>query len=196
MAMPSYPAATMAKLLMLTPRRLQQLATEGIIPKVERGRYELAPVVQAYIHYLRERAVPGAMNVVSIDEARQRKLLADARLAEIEVAKAEGAVASIAAVEKGWTVLVHTLRGRLLALPQHIAAMVAVETEIAKCEALIASQIKGALSELGETKLQDIEDRTGEPARGAGAGAAHDASASRSQHQRVGRPRKGAVAGS
>ena len=104
MAMPSYPAATMAKLLMLTPRRLQQLATEGIIPKVERGRYELAPVIQAYIHYLRERAVPGAMNVVSIDEARQRKLLADARLAEIEVAKAEGAVASIEAVEKGWTV--------------------------------------------------------------------------------------------
>ena len=108
MAMPTYPAATMAKLLLLTPRRLQQLVTEGVIPKVERGRYELAPVVQAYIQYLRERSVPGQMNVVSLDEARQRKLAADAKLAEIEVAKAEGAVASISAVEKGWTDLVHT----------------------------------------------------------------------------------------
>jgi len=35
--MPTYPAATMAKLLLLTPRRLQQLVTEGVIPKVERG---------------------------------------------------------------------------------------------------------------------------------------------------------------
>ena len=47
----------MAKLLLLTPRRLQQLVTEGVVPKVERGRYELAPVIQAYIHYLRERMV-------------------------------------------------------------------------------------------------------------------------------------------
>ena len=115
--MPTYPAATMAKLLLLTPRRLQQLVTEGVVPKVERGRYELAPVIQAYIHYLRERTLPGTMNVVSLDEARQRKLSADARLAEIEVAKAESAVVNVEVIEKGWTDLVHAVRGRLLALP-------------------------------------------------------------------------------
>ena len=100
MAVSDYPAATMAKLLLLTPRRLQQLVTEGVVPKVERGRYELAPVIQAYIHYLRERTLPGMMNVVSLDEARQRKLSADARLAEIEVAKAESAVVNIEVIEK------------------------------------------------------------------------------------------------
>jgi phage terminase Nu1 subunit (DNA packaging protein) len=62
-------AAEMAEMLQLSPRRLQQLATEGIIPKISRGRYELAPVVQAYINYLRERTLPGEMNAVLLDEA-------------------------------------------------------------------------------------------------------------------------------
>ena len=62
-------AAEMVEMLLLTPRRLQQLATEGIIPKAARGRYELAPVIQAYINYLRERTLPGEMNVVSLGEA-------------------------------------------------------------------------------------------------------------------------------
>ena len=139
--MPTYPAATMAKLLLLTPRRLQQLVTEGVVPKVERGRYELAPVIQAYIHYLRERTLPGMMNIVSLDEARQRKLSADARLAEIEVAKAESGVATIQVVEKSWSDLVHAVRGRLLALPQNVAAMVAVEDNTGKCEAPLKGEI-------------------------------------------------------
>lgn len=42
-AAPTYPVATIAKLLLLSDRRVQQLTKEGVIPKEERGRYELAP---------------------------------------------------------------------------------------------------------------------------------------------------------
>ena len=194
--MPTYPAATMAKLLLLTPRRLQQLVTEGVVPKVERGRYELAPVIQAYIHYLRERTLPGTINVVSLDEARQRKLSADARLAEIEVAKAESAVVNIEVIEKSWTDLVHAVRGRLLALPQNVAAMVAVEDDTGKCEALLSREIRSALAELGDGKLPDIEERPGEPNESAGAGDESVSAAAGPKRKRMGRPRKGSVAGS
>ncbi len=194
--MPTYPAATMAKLLLLTPRRLQQLVTEGVVPKVERGRYELAPVIQAYIHYLRERTLPGMMNVVSLEEARQRKLAADARLAEIEVAKAESAVVNVEVIEKGWTDLVHTVRGRLLALPQNVAAMVAVEDDTGKCEALLSREIRSALAELGDGKLPDIEERAGEPDESAGEGDESVSAAAGPKRKRMGRPRKGSVAGS
>ncbi len=44
----THPVETIAKLLILTERRVQQLAREGILPKAEHGRYELVPVVQAY----------------------------------------------------------------------------------------------------------------------------------------------------
>ena len=194
--MPTYPAATMAKLLLLTPHRLQQLVTEGVVPKVERGRYELAPVIQAYIHYLRERTLPGMMNVVSLDEARQRKLSADAKLAEIEVAKAESGVATIQVVEKSWSDLVHAVRGRLLALPQNVAAMVAVEDDTGKCEALLSREIRSALAELGDGKLPDIEERAGEPDESAGEGDESVSAAAGPKRKRMGRPRKGAVAGS
>ncbi len=194
--MPTYPAATMAKLLLLTPRRLQQLVTEGVVPKVERGRYELAPVIQAYIHYLRERTLPGMMNVVSLDEARQRKLSADAKLAEIEVAKAESGVATIQVIEKSWSDLVHAVRGRLLALPQNVAAMVAVEDDTGKCEALLSREIRSALAELGVGKLPDIEERAGEPDESAGEGDESVSAAAGPKRKRMGRPRKGSVAGS
>jgi len=193
MAMPTYPAATMAKLLQITPRRLQQLVSEGVIPKISRGRYELAPVVQAYINYLRERTLPGMMNVVSLDEARQRKLAAEAKLAEIEVAKAEGGVVTIQIVEKSWTDLVHAVRGRLLALPQNVAAMVAVEDDTGKCEALINREIKSALAEFGDGKLPDIRERDKEPDKSAGKGDAGVRTTARPKRKRVGRPRKGSV---
>ena len=48
---------TIARTLDLTERRVNQLVKEGTLPKTERGRYELIPVVQAYIKFLREKSV-------------------------------------------------------------------------------------------------------------------------------------------
>src|SRR5579862_6992873 len=53
---PSCSAATLAKLFNLTERRIQQLAKDKIIPKSERGKYELILAVQGYVKYLQERA--------------------------------------------------------------------------------------------------------------------------------------------
>lgn len=56
MTTPSYPVATIAKLFNLTERRVQQLAKEGVIPKPEKGKYDLIGCVRGYIAYLQERA--------------------------------------------------------------------------------------------------------------------------------------------
>jgi phage terminase Nu1 subunit (DNA packaging protein) len=44
----------MAKLLDLTPQRVQQLANSGVIPKAGHGKYDLIYSVQSYIRHLRE----------------------------------------------------------------------------------------------------------------------------------------------
>lgn len=49
---PAFSGEIVARLLGITPRRLQQLAKEGVIPKAGRGQYPLAPVVRAYIQYV------------------------------------------------------------------------------------------------------------------------------------------------
>lgn len=48
--------AEAAALLMLTPRRVQQLAAEGHVPRGERGRYPLKGLVHGYLRFLQEEA--------------------------------------------------------------------------------------------------------------------------------------------
>jgi hypothetical protein len=48
--------AVIAKLLDLSERRIQQLGREGVIPKPERGQYDLVGAVRGYVNYLREQA--------------------------------------------------------------------------------------------------------------------------------------------
>lgn len=50
MSSPSQPLAVIAKLLDLTERRVQQLSREGVIPKAERGRYDLVGAVKGSKH--------------------------------------------------------------------------------------------------------------------------------------------------
>lgn len=42
-----------SKILDMSPRRVQQLAKAGIIPRSRRGNYDFVPSIQAYIRYLR-----------------------------------------------------------------------------------------------------------------------------------------------
>src|SRR6185369_16660872 len=50
----AFDVRTIAKLLMLDERRIQQLTKEGWIPRDERGKYSLIGSVQGYIRYLKE----------------------------------------------------------------------------------------------------------------------------------------------
>lgn len=61
----------LARLLNLTPRRIQQLAVEGVIPKDERGKYLLIPAVQQYVKYLQEK-VGGGSGVADLSTQRAR----------------------------------------------------------------------------------------------------------------------------
>lgn len=93
-ASPLYPASTIAKLFNLTERRIQQLAKEGIIPKAERGKYDLIGSVRNYVKYLQERAL-GRDDGSYTDEAdikieRKRLIKAQADKTESETQKLRG----------------------------------------------------------------------------------------------------------
>ena len=51
----TWSAEKMARFIDVTPRRLRQLVSEGVCPKVGRGRYSPIAVNLAYIRYLRDR---------------------------------------------------------------------------------------------------------------------------------------------
>lgn len=151
MAAPAtYPVETIAKLLDLTPRRVQQLAGEGVIPKAERGRYELVPAVKGYIKYLKERAI-GAD--VSNDEGEHKRRLLKARadIAEMEAERIAGELVPVDAVEKTWVAAVTRFRQRALSVAPKAAPLTAVETTTEACHEVIETYIHECLAELAAT---------------------------------------------
>lgn len=156
---PTYPGKTIAKLLMLTDRRVQQLARDGVIPKAERGRYELAPAVQGYIRYLQERAAGNTAEAGSIDfhVEKARKTKAEADIAEIEAAKRKGDAIDALEVKRAWQMILGEVRANLLgSTPQRIAArIVGLESE-AQIKRVIRDEIALAMTAASETDVQEL----------------------------------------
>ncbi len=84
----SWPTDRMSKFIDVTPRRLQQLVQEGIVPKGEgRGRYSPIVVNLAYIRYLRDRATQPEMSNTDFASEKLGKTRAERELLELELAK-------------------------------------------------------------------------------------------------------------
>ena len=85
---------TLGRVINLSDRRIQQLVKEGVLSRHKKGRYPFLSNVKAYVQYLQSRA-DGGGSVVDLEDARRRKLGAEARLAELELLKAEEQIISV-----------------------------------------------------------------------------------------------------
>lgn len=155
MAAPTtYPIKTISKLLMLTDRRVQQLVQEGHLPKGERGNYELVPVVQGYIKYLRDRAIGADVGEDGDDKARLLKAKAD--IAQYEAERLSGQSLAREDVDAAVVSAFARVRARMVGLPSKIAPMVAAEDNPAEIEGTIRKAVYDALRELSETSIADL----------------------------------------
>jgi phage terminase Nu1 subunit (DNA packaging protein) len=153
---PTHSLDTISKLLDLTPRRVQQLAKEGVIPRAERGRYELVLAVRGYIRYLKERSLnPG---VISFDEVRARKTAAEAEMAELELSERKKQLVPMEDVAEKWLELISTCRTKILSMPAKLAGVVAVEDNPAVCKSIIEEQTTEALDELSGWIESEVGD--------------------------------------
>jgi phage terminase Nu1 subunit (DNA packaging protein) len=96
---PTHPVKTISKLFNLTERRVQQLAKEGIIPKPERGRYDLVGCVQGYIKYLQDVAFGKDASSTDAHAERSRLIRAQADTAELDLSIRRGEHAPIDALQ-------------------------------------------------------------------------------------------------
>jgi phage terminase Nu1 subunit (DNA packaging protein) len=153
------PAERLAQLLDLTPRRLQQLAAEGVIPKTDRNRYELVDSVRGYIRYLRDRAFgPEVQDGPNDNFAKQRARLTRSR-ADTEELKARqllGELVPAAQIEAAWSAVTDIMRTRLLAIPAKTAARIGMARNAVEAQAIIRTEINEALSELANVTLAVI----------------------------------------
>ena len=168
MANPSVPVATLAKLFNLTERRVQQMARDGIIPKPEKGRYDLIACVQGYIKYLQDRAT-GRGDIEPQDTyiERARLLKAQADKTELEVKAMNGKLMATEQVELLWAGLVTSFRARMLALPVRCAHLLLNLKTYPEIEGCLREHVHEALIELSrydpeQHRRIDLEE-SGEP---------------------------------
>lgn len=158
---PTYPVKTIAALLRLTERRVQQLSKEGVIPKAERGRYELAPAVQGYIAYLQDRLAPreGDDDPDRIDYhvEKARKTKAEADIAEMEAAKMRGNLVDAIEMKDALELVMSEVKTKLLNnAPTRIAARTKTEKKEASIKAIAKEEISASLRALASTDPADL----------------------------------------
>ncbi len=158
----TYPIATIAKLLDLSPRRIRQLVDEGVIPRHERGRYELVPAVRGYINFLRERAVNADVGSDELGRHRARKTKEEADQLEMKSGEMRR---ELIRSDEFHTMMISAfarVRAKILALPSKMAPLVFVEKTAARAESILRGAVHEALDELAATRIAD----DGEPVDG------------------------------
>jgi phage terminase Nu1 subunit (DNA packaging protein) len=165
MAPTTFPLDFISKLLDLTPRRVQQLSAEGVIPKAERGRYELVPAIQGYIRYLKERSIKADTSGDDYNAHRTRLTKTRADLAELEKAQIEEQLIPASDVERAWIDVSQNMRQKLLAFPQRVAPEVYAAEKLIEVKSILKDNIYDALKEISE-----VEVRVTQPLRGSESG--------------------------
>lgn len=139
--------ADLAALLAVSTRRVRQLAEQGVLERIERGRYELGASIRA----LMENA---AGNGSELQRERIRKLRADATRAELELARERNEVAPIEQMESIWNTALATIRANMLNIPQRVVTQIIGETNEARMKAALTAEIKMALVTAAEAEIE------------------------------------------
>ena len=143
---------TLARLFVLTPRRIQQLAAEGIIPKGSHGSYPLAPAITGYVTWLQKK-VSGETDSVDLTTQRARLAKEQADKTAMENAQLRGVLVHAEDVIVTWTTCASAMRARMLAAPTKVAPMARAAATDAEAAAVIEAEVLEALEELSADGL-------------------------------------------
>ena len=143
----SFNIEAISKLLKLSERRVQQLAKDNIIPKAERGKYDLVSSVHGYIDFLKAKA-GGDFTAEEVLKNKNKLLKAKAEIAEIEKKKATGELIPKEEVKRTWLELVHKIKQKLLSIPNKVAPVVATVKNISEIKLILQDKLYEALYEI------------------------------------------------
>ena len=124
----------------------------------------------------------------SYDEARTRKVNAEAEIAELELAKIRGTLCMTNDVVAAWESVLHACKAKFLALPTKVAPILATETDVVVAKDYLESAIREALTELSNYQPSIDPVRTGSVAQ---EDAPAETAVIEQPKRKVGRPKKG-----
>ena len=154
MSSATQPIGVIARLLDLSERRVQQLSREGVIPKAERGQYDLIGSVRGYVRYLRDQALKAQAGAPDYAAERARFIRARADLAEMEAEEKRRSLIAAEQIEAAWIAVLALLRTRLLALPDRLAPQAFEQSTVGDTRNLIRTAIREVLDDLAQPDIE------------------------------------------
>lgn len=143
---------TMAIILGVTARRVQQLIQDGNFRTADKGKLFLIENVHAYIDLLQSKQKTA--DEKKMDKARataEVKLkVAKATVAELQAQELKGKMHRSEDVQVFTQELIDTVKNALLSLPGRLAVEVSLCDTAEECSALIKEAIRDVLGELSE----------------------------------------------
>lgn len=142
----------LAKMFNMTERNVRYLVEEGIIARVNHGRYDLIDTVSRYVTFLK-------MSNDGLDESKVQESLeyekwlhekAKREKAEIELSHIKKEMHKADEVEKVLNHMLASFRSKMLSLPSKAALFLASKDDPKEIEALLEKDIHEALSELSD----------------------------------------------
>jgi phage terminase Nu1 subunit (DNA packaging protein) len=138
-------ASELAVLLGITPTAVRDAARRGVIERTGRA-FALRASVQRYCAHLRKLVVERGEGPAAV--ARARLLSEQAEHAALKNARLRGALLDAEAVQNGWSAILVTVRGRMLAVPSRIQQVAPHLT--ASDVAVIDAEVRAALTGLAD----------------------------------------------
>jgi phage terminase Nu1 subunit (DNA packaging protein) len=165
------PLATIAKLLCVSERRVQQMAEKGIIPAPEsRGEYELVGCVQGYIQFLQNSERQGASGSDEMVNAKERQAKARADLLEIKAAQMRGDLVWAEDVRTALCGVLALFKSAMRSIPSDIAPEVRMSKSDGQAGKIIQEKIDEALEELSNAIITVVPHDNGRPESQSAAG--------------------------
>ena len=124
------------------------------------------------------------------DQARTRKVTAEAEIAELELAKVKGDLVTAEDVVTAWEDVLGAVKGKLLSIPTKAAPIIAAESEPAVCQRICEDLILEALEELSNYDPKIDATRTTTTSESPEEGDGDAEAPKKGKRKRVGRPKK------
>ena len=133
-------------------RRTIGLRLNGVKPAEEKGKikkYRLAEATRAIMGHVDQTG-----GVLSYEEARARKIAAEAELAEMELSKEKLEVLTVDAINQINSELFGNFRARLLSLPTKASPDVFAAKDVQEAKLILTQYINNTLQELSDTMVE------------------------------------------
>lgn len=140
-------------ILNMTPQMLNRHVKLHGMPRVSRGEYDMVKCVHWYIAY-KDRQIQEARRGKETEaQARQRLVIADANMKELQYAKARAEVVEVDVAKQLWARLVLSFKSRVLLMPSKVATLVMGRKDPNEVREIIEKEVMEALNELSQSRI-------------------------------------------